>query len=200
MNMVAVPGCYPTTTLLGIYPLLRMGGIEPNTPIVVDAKSGISGAGRSPKLNTHFVEAYGNVLPYNPGRLHRHVGEIEQEMHKLDKFAGPIIFVPHLIPVDRGLMASIYVTLNYNITSDKVHHLYTNVYGDEALVDVLPPGQQADLKQVVRTNRCVISLTPVTENYLHITSVTDNLRKGAAGQAVQNFNLMFELDETLALQ
>lgn len=201
LDVVAVPGCYPTTTLLGLYPLLQISGVATDAPIIVDAKSGVSGAGREPKPHTHFVEAYGNLTPYNVGRSHRHVGEIEQEIHHI---VGPnypltLIFAPHLLPVDRGLMASIYITLNYNITGDKVHNLYTNVYGDEPLVDVLPIGEQATLKHAVRTNKCVISITPVTDRYIHITSVTDNLRKGAASQAVQNFNLMFGFSEVTAL-
>jgi N-acetyl-gamma-glutamyl-phosphate reductase len=199
INLVAVPGCYPTTTLLGLYPLLKAHALDEHTPIIVDAKSGVTGAGREPKPHLHFAEVFGNLSPYNPGRSHRHVGEIEQEIHKLNGSVGPLIFTPHLLPVDRGLMASIYVTLNYSFSSDQAQSLYEEVYGSEPLVNVLPPGQQATLRHVVRTNRCAISLTPVTERYLHVTSVTDNLRKGAAGQAVQNFNLMFSLPETQGL-
>lgn len=198
-NVVAAPGCYPTTTLLGLYPLLKAHVISPDAPIIVDAKSGVSGAGREPKQNTHFVEVFGNFSPYNPGRVHRHVGEIEQEIHKVNGDVGTLIFTPHLLPVDRGLMASIYVTLNADFTSDQAQGLYEEVYQNEPLVRVLPPGQQATLRHVVRTNTCAISLTPVTDKYLHITSVTDNLRKGASGQAVQDFNLMFGLPETTAL-
>ncbi len=199
-KVVAIPGCYPTTTLLGLYPLLKIEGLSVEAPIIVDAKSGVSGAGRTPSDTVHFVEVYGNLKPYNTGRKHRHVGEIEQEIRKFVSLTDPmLIFTPHLLPVDRGLMASIYVTLNYNITADKVHSLYANVYMDEPLVDVLPLGTEATLKHVVKTNRCVISLTPVTDRYLHITSVTDNLRKGAAGQAVQCFNLMYQFPETMAL-
>jgi N-acetyl-gamma-glutamyl-phosphate reductase len=199
IDLVAVPGCYPTTTILGLYPLLKAHALDENTPIIVDAKSGVTGAGREPKPHLHFAEVFGNLSPYNPGRSHRHVGEIEQEIHKLNGSVGPLIFTPHLLPVDRGLMASIYVTLNGSFSSDQAQGLYEEVYGNEPLVNVLPPGQQATLKHVVRNNRCVISLTPVTERYLHITSVTDNLRKGAAGQAVQDFNLMFGLPETQGL-
>ncbi len=199
LNLVAVPGCYPTTTLLGLYPLLKMGVIQPDTPIIVDAKSGVSGAGRNPKPNLHFVEVFGNFSPYNPGRVHRHVGEIEQEIFKLDANAGTLIFTPHLLPVDRGLMASIYVTLKPNFDSSEAQALYEETYQNEPLVNVLSQGEQATLKHVVRKNNCTISLTPVTPRYLHITSVTDNLRKGAAGQAVQNFNLMFGFAETMAL-
>ncbi len=197
-NVVAAPGCYPTTTLLGVYPLLKARALEPDAPVIVDAKSGVSGAGREPKPTTHFVEVFGNFSPYNPGRVHRHVGEIEQEMAKLGQ-TGTLIFTPHLLPVDRGLMASIYVTLNGAVSSDQAQTLYEEIYANEPLVNVLPAGQQATLRHVVRTNGAAISLTPVTPRYLHITSVTDNLRKGASGQAVQCFNLMFGLDETEGL-
>lgn len=198
-NVIAAPGCYPTTTLLGLYPLLKAHVLVPDAPIIVDAKSGVSGAGREPKPNTHFVEVFGNLSPYNPGRVHRHVGEIEQEMRKVNGAVGTLIFTPHLLPVDRGLMASIYVTLQDGFPSDQAQALYEEIYQTEPLVTVLPPGQQATLRHVVRTNRAAISLTPVTPRYLHITSVTDNLRKGAAGQAVQCFNLMFGLSETEGL-
>lgn len=197
--LIAAPGCYPTTTLLGLYPLLQARGIEFGTPIIVDAKSGVSGAGRNPTERTHFVEVYGNLLPYNTGRKHRHVGEIEQEIRKFGDYGEPLIFTPHLLPVDRGLMASIYLTLNATLSAERVHSLYTDVYADEPLVDVKPVGEEASLRDVVRTNKCAISVNPVGERMVHITSVTDNLRKGASGQAVQCFNLMYGFSETLAL-
>jgi len=198
-KVVAAPGCYPTTTLLGLYPLLKLQAISPDAPIIVDAKSGVSGAGRNPSDKTHFVEVFGNLSPYSTGRKHRHVGEIEQEISQLMDLTDPLIFTPHLLPVDRGLMASIYVTLNHTITADKVYNLYQDIYIDEPLVTVLPLGEEATLHHVVRTNRCVININPVGERYVHITSVTDNLRKGASGQAVQCMNLMYELPETTAL-
>lgn len=198
-NVVATPGCYPTTTLLGLYPLLRGNWLQAQAPIVVDAKSGVTGAGRKPSLTTHFAEVYSNLIPYKTGRSHRHIGEMEQEAHKLNTHIGPLIFAPHLLPVDRGLMSSIYVTLNVSLLSEQVHALYCQMYDSEALVDVLPPGEQATLKHAVKTNKCVISVTPVLRNYVHITSVTDNLRKGASGQAVQNMNLMFGIKETIGL-
>lgn len=198
-RIVAAPGCYPTTTLLGLYPLLRMHALEAGRPIIVDAKSGVSGAGRDPKPHLMYVEVYGNFAPYSPGRSHRHVGEIEQEILKLEPNAGPLVFTPHLLPVDRGLMASIYVNLNETITSDEAQALYEETYEHEALVQVLPAGQQATLKHVVRKNGAAVSLTPVLPDLLHITSVTDNLRKGASSQAVQCFNLMLGLPETMGL-
>lgn len=199
VSLIAAPGCYPTTTILGAYPLLKAGWLEPGRPVIVDAKSGVSGAGRDPKPNLHFVEVYSNFSPYSVGRVHRHVGEIEQEFHKLDPNVGQLIFTPHLLPVDRGLMASIYVELADGHTSSEVQALYEAAYANEPLVEVLPAGQQATLKHVVRTNGAAISITPATEKIVHITSVTDNLRKGASGQAVQCFNLMFDLPETMGL-
>lgn len=198
-DVIATPGCYPTATLLGLYPLLRCGGIRADVPIIVDAKSGVTGAGRKPSLTTHFAEVYSNLLPYKTGRSHRHVGEMEQEARKVDAEIGPIIFCPHLLPVDRGLMSSIYITLDDRLNSGQAHDLFCEVYNNEALVNVLPLGEQASLKHAVKTNKCVISITPVLQQYLHVTSVTDNLRKGASSQAVQNMNLMFGLDETLGL-
>ncbi len=199
IDIVAVPGCYPTTTLLGLYPLLKNGWIAPDTPIIVDAKSGVSGAGRAPKPNLHFVEVYGNFAPYATGRTHRHIGEIEQEMGKLDPNLGKLIFTPHLLPVDRGLMTSIYVQLGADFKATDAHKIYAELYDDEPLIDLLPLGAHATLKHVVKTNKCAVSLTPIDEDMLHITSVTDNLRKGAAGQAVQNFNLMCGFPEVTAL-
>ena len=198
-DVVATPGCYPTTTLLGLYPLLLLDALDADAPIIVDAKSGVTGAGRKPSLTTHFAEVYGNLIPYKTGRSHRHVGEIEQETQKLKGGAGPVIFCPHLLPVDRGLMASIYVSLNDSLASGDAHDAFSEVFAGEPLVDVLPPGQQATLGHAVKTNKCVISLTATLERHLHITSVTDNLRKGASSQALQNMNLMFGFDETLGL-
>ena len=199
VRLIAAPGCYPTTTILGLYPLLKAGWLEPQRPIIVDAKSGVSGAGRDPKPNLHFVEVYGNFSPYSVGRAHRHVGEIEQEIQKVDSNVGDLIFTPHLLPVDRGFMPRIYSywpavhTRGYGLV------LTEGTNAVPRLVDVLPKGQQATLKHVVRKNNCAISITAPLEQYVHITSVTDNLRKGASGQAVQDFNLMFGLPETMGL-
>ncbi|MBL8131177.1 MAG: N-acetyl-gamma-glutamyl-phosphate reductase [Anaerolineae bacterium] len=198
-QVIAAPGCYPTTTLLGIYPLLKADWIQHGAPIIVDAKSGVSGAGRDPKPHLHFVEVYGNLSPYSVGRSHRHVGEIEQEMKKINADAGMLIFTPHLLPLDRGLMASIYVHLAEDHGSEDIQMLYEETYAGEPLVRMLPKGEQATLKHVVKTNGCAISVTAVAETLVHITSVTDNLRKGASGQAVQCFNLMFGFAETEGL-
>ncbi len=200
IDLVAVPGCYPTTMLLGVYPLLRAHAIAADSPIVVDAKSGASGAGRTPSAVTHFPELFGNLVPYKTGRAHRHVGEMEQELRKLDRDVGPVLFSPHLLPIDRGLLASITVTLAQGFAAADAQSLYEETYETEPMVRVLPAGEQATIAQVARRDGCVISVLPVLERWLQITSVTDNLRKGAASQAIQNFNLMFGLEETAGLE
>lgn len=198
-NVVANPGCYPTATLLGLYPLLAAHALAADAPIIVDAKSGVSGAGRTPKANTHFVEVFGNLSPYNVGRAHRHTGEIEQEIGKLNGGTGPLIFTPHLLPVDRGLMATIYVTLAAPWAAASLQALYEETYAAEPLVNVLPAGQHATLKHAVNKNSGTVSVTPVTARQVVIVSVIDNLLKGASSQALQNFNLMFGLEETTGL-
>ena len=198
-DLVAVPGCYPTATLLGLLPLLQANALLPGAPIIVDAKSGVTGAGRTPKPHLHFPEVYGNLTPYKTGRGHRHVPEIEQFITAQQPDAGMVIFSPHLIPVERGLMASIYVQLKPGFSAADAHALYTTTYTDEPLIRVLPPGSYAELKPIAKTNRCDISITPINDSYLHITSVIDNLRKGAAGQAIQCFNVMMGYEETTAL-
>ncbi|GAB4574504.1 MAG: N-acetyl-gamma-glutamyl-phosphate reductase [Anaerolineae bacterium] len=198
-DVVANPGCYPTATLLGLAPLLQSHALAADAPIIVDAKSGVSGAGRTPKPTTHFVEVFGNLSPYNVGRVHRHTGEIEQEIGKLNGKTGPLIFSPHLLPVDRGLMATIYVTLAGPWAAGSLQALYAESYGAEPLVEVLPAGQLATLKHAVHRNLCAISITPVTDMQVIIVSVIDNLLKGASSQAVQNMNLMFGLPETMGL-
>jgi len=198
-DIVATPGCYPTTVLLALYPLLRLAALCADSPIIVDAKSGITGAGRKPSLTTHFAEVYSNLVPYKTGRSHRHISEIEQEAQKINGKSPPVIFCPHLVPVARGLMASLYLRLNDRFQSEELQSLFAEYYAAEPFVDVLPLGQQATFRHAVKTNKCVLSITPVFERHVHITSVTDNLRKGAASQALQNMNLMFELEETMGL-
>jgi N-acetyl-gamma-glutamyl-phosphate reductase len=193
---IANPGCYATATLLGTVPLIRHGALIPGTPVIVDAKSGVSGAGRTPKQNILFGEVHGNFAPYNIGRAHRHIAEIEQVWAGEGNSAGPLIFSPHLLPTDRGILATIYAQVR---DLDAVRDAFCTMYAGEALVEVLPAGELATLGHIVRTPRAAISLTPASGNMLIIVSVLDNLLKGAASQAVQNFNLMWDLPETTGL-
>ncbi len=200
-RLIANPGCYPTSILLALGPLLKTGLLEGAT-IIADSKSGVSGAGRSPKVSSLFVEVNENLKPYNIGHLHRHVAEIEQEFAVLGGSRAPanLIFSPHLLPVSRGILSTIYVPWPVGWQEGDLRALYAETYAHEPFIWLLPPGQTATLAHTVHTNRCAISLHPVPDQgQLIIVSTIDNLVKGAAGQAVQNMNVRFGLDETAGL-
>ena len=197
-DYVANPGCHCTATLLALYPLAKAGALTAD-PIIADTKTGISGAGKALKLDSMFVEVYGDVKPYSIGRQHRHVPEIEQELHKLQADCGPLIFAPHLVPVDVGLLATVYARLRPDWTLERARQLFTDAYAFEPLVTLLPMGQSAHMKSVAHTNRAEVAVSAGAGDTVIITSAIDNLRKGAASQAVQNFNLMMGLPETEGL-
>lgn len=205
-DLVANPGCYPTSVILGLAPLAKAGWLS--GPIIADSKSGVSGAGRSLSLKTHFVEANENISPYNVGRVHRHLPEMEQELGEIGKLAGrpapkgewQIIFSPHLTPISRGMLSTIYVTLPEEVAEAEVRARYAEMYADEPLVYLLKPGQVATMGHTTNTNFCAIGLTFVPgSRTLIVTSSIDNLGKGASGAAVQNMNVMFGWPETLGL-
>ena len=199
-RLVANPGCYPTSVILGLYPLVKADLLEDDL-IIVDAKSGVSGAGRKPTLKTHFVEAHDNLSPYNIGHTHRHIPEMEGILSRLRKGgqAVRVIFSPHLLPVNQGILATMYVRAAAGWSAEQLYELYRDTYADEPFVYVLPPGQLATLRHATYTNRCAISLTPVDGERWIVCSAIDNLLKGASGQAVQNMNVMFGLEETAGL-
>lgn len=196
-RLVANPGCYPTSVLLALRPLL-LSGIPIAGPIIADAKSGVSGAGRSPTQTTHFVEVADNFSPYKIGRAHRHLPEMEQAIGQWRTSPPSLVFSPHLLPVPRGILSTIYVTLNEDAVYDDLRDLYATACADEPFIHVLPPGELASLAHVNYTNRCAIALT-LTGRTLILTSAIDNLIKGAAGQAIQNMNVMFGCPETTGL-
>ena len=195
-KLVANPGCYATAVLLGLFPLAQAELLSEDMPIVVDAKSGTTGAGRNPKQNTLFSEVHGNFSPYKIGRVHPHIGEVEQQLSASGVKKGRLIFSPHLLPVDRGILAAIYAPVK---NAQQAVTVIKQAYNSEPLVNILPEGELVALAHVVRTPKAVLSLTPVGENSLVIMVAIDNLLKGAASQALQNFNLMFGFDETTAL-
>jgi N-acetyl-gamma-glutamyl-phosphate reductase len=195
-KLVANPGCYPTSVLLGLHPLFRAGLVP--AWIIVDAKSGVSGAGRKPKQSTHFVEVAGNLKPYKVGRVHRHVPEMEQILADWSDPPPPLTFVPHLVPAPRGLLSTIYVPLSGSWSERRVRAAYEEIYEGEPFLLLLPPGEAATLAHVNYSNRCAIGWT-LSEGALVITAAIDNLLKGASGQAVQNMNVMFGLEETVGL-
>jgi N-acetyl-gamma-glutamyl-phosphate reductase len=188
-DLVANPGCYPTATLLALAPLAREGLID---DVVIDAKSGVSGAGRVPSAQTHFVSVDENVAAYKVPR-HRHTPEIEQELAALG-CAVTITFTPHLLPIDQGELVSCYVTPSRPIREAQLRELYRETYAQEPFVELAaqPPGVRA----VRETNLCRISVhvDDRTERVIAFGAI-DNLWKGAASQAVQNLNLMFGLPE-----
>lgn len=197
VDLIANPGCYPTSILLPLLPLTIADMVQPNMPIIADSKSGVSGAGHTPKPHTHFVEVFGDLKPYSIGRAHRHVGEIEQELQASMSSIGQLIFSPHLLPVDRGLLSTIYVPLTQSVSD--AHHLLADTYANQPLVAVLPLGEITRLKHVVHTNKAIISISAAGDNMAVIISAIDNLRKGAASQAIQNANLMMNLPHTTGL-
>lgn len=199
--IVGAPGCYPTTTLLGLAPLARAGLIG---DLVVDAKSGVSGAGREPKAGLTYAEVNESVKAYGV-RGHRHVAELEQELQALgsDADANPgaygIDFLPHLIPMTRGILSASHVRPTRSVTSAELSELYAAAYGGERFVQVVerPPSTG----HVLGSNECRVYVQ-IDERTGRITtiSVTDNLVKGAAGQAVQAFNVVFGLPESAGLE
>lgn len=191
-SLVACPGCYPTAALLSLLPLKNAGLIDASADVVIDAKSGISGAGRAASDRTHFCENDESVSAYGIFG-HRHVAEMEQEL------GASINFVPHLVPLDRGILETIYVKLTAGTTPSQVADAFQAAYGNEPFVrlrgDALP-----EIKHVAGTNFCDIGwrIDPATRRIV-IVACLDNLVKGAAGQALQNFNVACGFDERIGL-
>jgi len=192
--LVANPGCYSTSAILPLAPLVRAGLVETDD-IIVDSKSGVSGAGRQPKLMTHFPECNESLSAYNVGR-HRHTPEIEQVIARHAGTRPSVIFTPQLAPMDRGILSTIYVRPRNPVTEGDVFGLLRDAYAGEPFVRIVDhlPGT----KDTVGTNCCDITARVVKGRILLI-SCLDNLVKGAAGAAVQNFNLLFDLPETSGL-
>jgi N-acetyl-gamma-glutamyl-phosphate reductase len=197
-RLVANPGCYPTSILLPLWPLLEAGAL--GDTVIADSKSGVSGAGRVPKLGSLFAELAENFHPYGIGQTHRHWPEMRQEMLGWSAAAPELIFAPHLLPVIRGMLSTLHLRLSPGWDLARVRAALEARYADEPFVRVLPPGELASLAHVSRTNRCVIGVHAAgPADRLILSSALDNLVKGASGQAVQNFNAMFGLPETLGL-
>jgi len=192
-RLIANPGCYPTAALLALLPLVRANLIDRQAGIIVDAKSGISGAGRAPSDRTHFSENHGSVAAYGVFG-HRHVAEMEQEL------STTTTFVPHLVPLDRGILETIYVRIVAGTTAERIAEVYAAAYADEPFVrltgDALP-----EIKHVAWTNFCDIGWKVDTDGSRAVlVACLDNLVKGAAGQAVQNLNVACGYDERAGLR
>ncbi len=187
-TLLANPGCYATCVTLGLAPLAKAGWIV--GPAIVDAKSGVSGAGRGLKENTLFCEVNEDLVPYGTVN-HRHVPEMEAQL------GVPVLFSPHLIPMTRGMLASMYITLPAGVGFDQVQAAYQAQYAHEPFVTMLPP-EQIHTRYVSGSNHCVIGLKDAG-SHLIVFSAIDNLIKGASGQAIQNLNIMMGFPETTGL-
>ena len=194
-RLLANPGCYPTAVQLGFLPLLEAGVVEADS-LIADAKSGVSGAGRKAEVHTLFSEAADNFAAYGvPG--HRHWPEIRQGLAQVAGGPVGLVFVPHLTPMIRGIHATLYARIKRDTDFQK---LFEDRFRGEPFVDVMPAGSHPDTRSVRAGNTCRIAVhRPQGGNMLVVLSVIDNLTKGAAGQAVQNMNLMFGLEERTGL-
>ncbi len=196
-QLVANPGCYPTCVSLPLVPLLQQGCLKSGAPLIADCKSGVSGAGRKASVGTLFAEAGDNFKAYGVGG-HRHLPEIRQTINTLQNgVADGLVFVPHLTPLIRGMHATIYL---HTVAGVNPHALLAEHYHNSPFVDILPAGSTPETRSVRGANTCRISVqqAPQSEVWI-ILSVIDNLVKGAAGQAVQNMNIMFGIDESAGL-
>ena len=190
-RLVANPGCYPTAALLPLAPLAAAGLLMPGADVIVDAKSGVSGAGKTPSERTHFSECYGSLSAYGVF-AHRHGAEIEQGLGR------SVTFTPHLVPLDRGILATIYVRVPPGTTEETLGDIYQRAYAGEPFVRLVGAALP-EIKHVAHTNFCDIGWRVDPSGRAVIVSVIDNLLKGASGQAVQNMNVMLGVPETSGL-
>lgn len=198
-RLVANPGCYPTSVILALSPLLKAGFIDPDS-LIVDSKSGTSGAGRGTKLGSLFCEVNEGFRAYAVAS-HRHTPEIEQELSSLRGGRVELTFTPHLLPVNRGILSTCYATLQGNHSREAVAELFNETYKNEWFVRVMPDGELPNVANVRGTNFCDIGLVVDKRTArVVVISAIDNLVKGAAGQAVQNMNLVCGFDESCGLE
>jgi N-acetyl-gamma-glutamyl-phosphate reductase len=190
-RLVANPGCYPTAALLPLAPLADAGLLVPGSDVIVDAKSGVSGAGKSPSERTHFSEVHGSLSAYGVFG-HRHGAEIEEGLGR------SITFTPHLVPLDRGILATIYIRVPPGTTEERLADVYGQAYAAEPFVR-LTGASMPEIKHVAHTNFCDIGWRVDASGRAILVSVVDNLLKGASGQAVQNMNVMLGIDERTGL-
>lgn len=197
-QLISNPGCYPTAVLLGLAPLVQHELVDVNS-IIIDAKSGVSGAGRNPNLTTHFSETNENLKIYKVNE-HQHIPEIEQTLKQWNEQVRAITFSTHLIPMTRGIMATMYANAASDADIDQLFELYHESYKHDYFVRIREKGTYPSTKEVYGTNFCDISLAyDERTNRIMVVSVIDNLVKGAAGQAVQNLNKMLGIDEKTGL-
>ncbi len=197
--LVANPGCYPTSITLALAPLLKDNLIDTGS-IIIDSKSGASGAGRGASVGTLFCEVTEGFKPYKVGGVHRHVPEIEQNLSVLAGQSVRVVFTPHLLPISRGILSTIYVDMKEPVPIADLYDTYRRLYRDEPFIRLLEPGEQPATQFVRGSNYCDIGLTiEERTGRLIVISAIDNVVKGASGQAVQNMNLMCGFEESAGL-
>jgi N-acetyl-gamma-glutamyl-phosphate reductase len=197
-RLLANPGCYPTCSSLSLAPLLKAGLIEPDS-IIIDAKSGVTGAGRAVKQDLHYVECSESIKAYGLV-THRHTPEIEQSLGSISGQAVSLTFTPHLVPMSRGILVTAYARLTRNVGEAELREVYLDTYRSEPFVRLCPAGAVPETRWVKGSNFCDIGFRVDERNQrVIVVGAIDNLLKGASGQAVQNMNLMFGLEETLGL-
>ncbi len=198
-SLVGNPGCYPTSVQLALAPLLRAGLADLSQPVIADCKSGITGAGRKEQQHLLFCEANDSINPYGVAG-HRHTPEIEQGLSRLADEPASVLFTPHLTPMSRGILSTIYVRLRRPVGQAELRRLWQDFYADEYFVRLLPEEVWPHTKWVAGSNFCDLNLKlDERTGLLVVCAAIDNIVKGAAGQAVQNMNLMFGLPETMGL-
>ena len=199
-RLVANPGCYPTSIILALAPLLKNRLVDPQT-LIADSASGVTGAGRGAKVDSLYCEVNEGYKAYGVGGVHRHTPEIEQELSLLAGEELLITFTPHLAPMDRGILSTLYASPFQATDTETLHRLYSEFYAGEPFVRVLPPGRLPSTSFVRGANFCDIA--PVVDQRtgrIIVVSAIDNLVKGASGQAVQNMNIVCDLPETMGLE
>lgn len=198
-RLVANPGCYPTGATLAIAPVLKAGLLDKKSTVIVDSKSGVSGAGRGLSEASSFVEVSGGFKAYKVG-AHRHTPEIAQNLTGLAGADVELVFTPHLLPVSRGILTTLYAKLTEGLSTKDLLALYEEAYGNEYFIRLLPEGEYPNINALRGSNFCDIGLwsDPATGRMIAISAI-DNLVKGASGQAVQNMNLVFGIEETTGL-
>ena len=198
-KLIANPGCYPTSIILGLAPALKKKILDVST-IIADSASGVSGAGREPLTGSLFCEVDGGFKAYKVGK-HRHLPEIEQELNALAGKKFAISFTPHLLPVKRGILSTIYAKLKKDVSLEELHSLYCNFYAKEKFVRICPSGQYPNISSVCGSNYCDIGLAiDFRTKRVILMAAIDNLIKGAAGQAVQNMNIVCGFEEDAGLR
>ena len=198
---MANPGCYPTAALLALIPLAKKGLIDGAREVVIDAASGVTGAGRSPKRELLFGEVSEDYRAYAAGNTHRHLPEVRATLAREGGFSGDLVFTPHLLPVRRGILETIHVPLTRALDQAAAEALYEEAYSGEPCVRIMR-GALPSLQDVVYRNRVAIGVVPVAgvqRPRITVIAAIDNLVKGAAGQAIQNMNVMLGLPETSGL-